>query len=108
MFYGPNEAGKSTLLAFIRTVLFGFPTQRRNEHYPPSSGSRHGGRIRLSGDDGQIYTLERYVGPRGGPLAVRDDAGDTVDPTEFMPRITGTSGRPRYGTSSRDGKTRWS
>ena len=22
--YGPNEAGKSTLLAFIRTVLFGF------------------------------------------------------------------------------------
>ena len=89
VFYGPNEAGKSTLLAFIRTVLFGFPTQRRNEHYPPLSGGRHGGRIRLSGDDGQIYTLERYVGSRGGPLAVRDDAGDTVDPTEFMPRITG-------------------
>ena len=25
VFYGPNEAGKSTLLAFIRAVLFGFP-----------------------------------------------------------------------------------
>ena len=23
--YGPNEAGKSTLLAFIRALLFGFP-----------------------------------------------------------------------------------
>ena len=89
VFYGPNEAGKSTLLAFIRTVIFGFPTQRRDEHYPPLSGGRHGGRIRLSGDDDQIYTLERYVGARGGPLAVRDSAGNSVDPTEFMPRITG-------------------
>ena len=24
--YGPNEFGKSTLLAFIRRILFGFPT----------------------------------------------------------------------------------
>ncbi|MGH2633288.1 MAG: ATP-binding protein, partial [Tepidiformaceae bacterium] len=23
--HGPNEAGKSTLLAFLRTVLFGWP-----------------------------------------------------------------------------------
>ncbi len=89
VFYGPNEAGKSTLLAFIRTVLFGFPTQRRNEHYPPLSGDRHGGRIRLSGDDGEIYTLERYVGARGGSLTVRDGADDPVDPTDFMPCITG-------------------
>ena len=88
VFYGPNEVGKSTLLAFIRTVLFGFPIQRRNEHYPPLSGGRHGGRIRLSGDDGQTYTLERYVGVRGGPLAVRDGAGNPVDPTDFIPRIT--------------------
>ena len=89
VFYGPNEAGKSTLLAFIRTVLFGFPTQRRNEHYPPLSGGRHGGRIRLSGDDGEIYTLDRYVGARGGSLTVRDGADDPVDPVDFMPWITG-------------------
>ena len=25
VFYGPNEAGKTTLLEFIRRVLFGFP-----------------------------------------------------------------------------------
>ena len=89
VFYGPNEAGKSTLLAFIRTILFGFPIQRRNEHYPPLSSGRHGGRVRLSGDDGQIYTLERYVGAQGGTLTVRDGAGDPVDPAEFMPLITG-------------------
>ena len=35
IFDGENEAGKSTLLAFIRTVLYGFPTRGRNEYYPP-------------------------------------------------------------------------
>ena len=29
VFYGPNEAGKSTLLEFVRRVLFGFPNRRR-------------------------------------------------------------------------------
>ena len=85
VFLGPNEAGKSTLLAFIRTVIFGFPRQGRDAHYPPLAGGRHGGRIHLSGDDGQAYTLERYA----GTVAVRNDAGDPLDPTEFLPRITG-------------------
>ena len=45
VFYGPNEAGKSTLLEFIRAVLFGF---RRAPHdYPPLAGGRHGGRLAL-------------------------------------------------------------
>ena len=89
VFLGPNEAGKSTLLAFIRTVIFGFPRQGRDAHYPPLAGGRHGGRIRLTGDDGQACTLERYAGARGESVAVRNDAGDPLDPGEFLPRITG-------------------
>ena len=89
VFYGPNEAGKSTILAFIRTVLFGFPRQGRDAHYPPLAGGRHGGRMRLSGDDGQSYTLERYAGTRGMTVSVRNDSGDPIDPNEFMPWITG-------------------
>ena len=27
VFHGPNEAGKSTLLEFVRRVLFGFPEE---------------------------------------------------------------------------------
>ena len=46
VFFGPNEAGKSTLLAFIRTVLFGFRPRKSN--YPPLAGGRHGGRVTLS------------------------------------------------------------
>ena len=48
VFLGPNEAGKSTLLEFIRRVLFGFRTARGRapsgyNDYPPLAGGRHGG-----------------------------------------------------------------
>ena len=40
VFTGPNEAGKSTLLAFIRGVLFGFPNKRRHlPLYAPCAGA---------------------------------------------------------------------
>ena len=63
VFTGPNEAGKSTLLAYIRGVLFGFPDKRR-QHVPlyaPVRGGRHGGRLFVVGDDGR-YVIEREAG----------------------------------------------
>ena len=74
--HGPNEAGKSTLLAFIRTILFGFPLRGRDDHYPPLAGGRHGGRITLVDDDGVSYTLERFAGPRGGSPVLRAASGE--------------------------------
>ena len=74
--HGPNEAGKSTLLAFIRTILFGFPLRGRDDHYPPLAGGRHGGRITLVDDDGVSYTLERFAGPRGGSPVLRTASGE--------------------------------
>ena len=73
--HGPNEAGKSTLLAFIRTILFGFPSRGRDDYYPPLAGGRHGGRITLVDDDGESYTLERFAGPRGGRPVLRTESG---------------------------------
>ena len=73
--HGPNEAGKSTLLAFIRTILFGFPSRGRDSYYPPLAGGRHGGRITLIDDDGGSFTLERFAGPRGGRPALRTESG---------------------------------
>ena len=90
VFYGPNEAGKSTLLAFVRAVLFGFPTQHRR-HYPPLSGGRHGGRIRFVDDTGAVYALERYAGPRGGAVAVRTEAGESLDTVAVLPALTGNA-----------------
>jgi len=36
VFFGRNESGKSTLLGFLRSILFGFPDGRSSENpYPP-------------------------------------------------------------------------
>lgn len=87
--YGPNEAGKSTLLAFIRTILFGFRRNRRSQFYPPLVGGKHGGRITLSDDQGVSYTLERFEGPGGGPCVLRDDSGEALDDPAILQRLTG-------------------
>ncbi len=89
VFYGPNEAGKSTTLAFIRAVLFGFPA-RFNSHFPPLSGGRHGGRITLRDDAGVPYSVERYAGARGGLAVVAPD-GPVSNPSALMQRLAGNA-----------------
>lgn len=55
VFYGPNEAGKTTLLQFIRTVLYGFAPERRTRYLPPVHGGRPGGHLGLQGPMGRYY-----------------------------------------------------
>ena len=70
---GDNEAGKTTLLAFVRAMLFGFEVNR----YPALSGGRRGGVLDVVTAEGRRYRIERY-GERGGEgkLVVRDDTGE--------------------------------
>lgn len=77
--HGPNEAGKSTLLHFIRTMLFGFPLRNRDSHYPPLSGGRHGGRITLTDSANNVYVVERLAGPRRGNTSIKDGSGAPLD-----------------------------
>ena len=66
VFLGPNEAGKSTLLGFLRAVLFGFPGKRsRSPQYPPLRGGREGGRLSLSLPEGEV-AVERFAGRKNG------------------------------------------
>ena len=89
--YGPNEAGKSTLLAFIRNILFGFPSSRSNSYYAPLSGGQHGGRITLADDEGLRYIVERFRGVRGGPVNLRTYDGAPVNETELTRLLGGAS-----------------
>ncbi len=79
--YGSNEAGKSTLLEFMRTVLFGFPLRLANQHYPALAGGRHGGRITVLDDAENRYVIERHAGTRGGPVSVRNEDGQSLGDT---------------------------
>ncbi|NDD30734.1 MAG: hypothetical protein EB084_20940 [Proteobacteria bacterium] len=61
VFVGDNEAGKSTLLGFIRGVLFGYPTGTEKENsYPALRGGRDGGSIKVSTAAGHRYLIARY------------------------------------------------
>lgn len=86
---GPNEAGKSTLLAFLRGVLFGFPDGRmRARRHEPVNGGRHGGAVFLRDESDGVWTAERYVDPRS--FTLRRPDGSTADPGELA-RLLGSA-----------------
>ncbi len=93
VFYGANEAGKSTLLEFIRRILFGFPDGRsRGNPYPPLLGGRHGGRVTIATDAGQAITIDRAQGRGDGPVSLTTDTGDTL-PAGDLSRLLGNHSR---------------
>ena len=97
VFYGPNEAGKSTLLAFIRAILFGFPTQYRAQHYP-SLDRGSGGRITLFDVSKVKYTVERYAGINNS-LRVTAPEGPVSDAEIVLRRLTGGIGPDSFKTT---------
>ena len=89
VFYGPNEAGKSTLLEFIRRVLFGFPDGRsRANPYPPLSGGLHGGRVTIATDAGELITIQRTPGRGDGPVTLSSSGGEAI-PADELPKLLG-------------------
>jgi uncharacterized protein YhaN len=95
LFYGANEAGKSTLMGFVRAVLFGFPTRAsRAERYEPPMGGAHGGALTLLDEQGQLIRVERYDGSTGGRRSsagiVQVTLGDgTTGGEELLPKLLG-------------------
>ncbi|MEE3219530.1 MAG: AAA family ATPase, partial [Planctomycetota bacterium] len=43
VFFGANEAGKSTLLQFLRGMLYGASSRGGRNYIPPLNGGRPGG-----------------------------------------------------------------
>ena len=67
-FYGANEAGKTTLLQFTRSVLYGMSPERRSRYLPPVNGGLPGGSLGLM-EDGRQLDVSR-IADRGA-----DDVG---------------------------------
>jgi len=80
---GDNEAGKTTLLAFVRSILFGFETSQ----HPAVAGGRRGGWLEVTTADDRHFRIERY-GERGGQGALTVTGEDGVDRgPQFLPRL---------------------
>lgn len=78
LFYGKNEAGKSTLMSFIHSILFGFPT--RNSallRYEPRESSRYGGKVIAQDARFGEVIIERIHGKVTGDVTVTLEDGTT-------------------------------
>ena len=106
VFHGPNETGKSTLMAFIRAMLFGFEKRGSARRYEPLKGGSHGGSLELLVADTRLR-LERKAGrhARGSvpciqgtpPAMIRHSSGCWEEPRR---RCTTTSLRLAWRNSS--------
>jgi len=80
---GPNETGKSTVLGFVRAMLYGFATRANMpERQEPVYGGRHGGRLALVSERHGELVLERYSGSAGGKPMLRGRRGDEPETLE--------------------------
>ncbi len=82
VFCGQNEAGKTTLMQFIRSMMFGFSTDRLSKYNPPVYGGLTGGSIDVHTPVGN-FEIQRHVDPNRhsdpiGDLAVTDGHDGSV------------------------------
>lgn len=63
LFFGPNEAGKTTMMSFLRTIFFGFPGKKNaSGRYEPMAGGIHGGRLELETSDKKTFSVSLKPG----------------------------------------------
>jgi len=87
---GKNEAGKSTIMAFIRAILFGFEGRRLGHlRYEPLQGGKFGGVIELISEDKKLYKVERvYYQRMAGDVRVILPNGEIAGEA-YLPNIIG-------------------
>ncbi|KAB0578298.1 AAA domain-containing protein [Fusobacterium naviforme] len=106
--YGGNEAGKSTLHAFLRAMLYGLERARgraaRNDlfsRYEPWFGDgAYGGSLRLEAQ-GQLYRIERDFRKNPLDLSVTNESSGTPveNPQLFMQQLLGNLSETAYANT---------
>jgi uncharacterized protein YhaN len=88
---GPNEAGKTTILDFIRGVLFDFPNRAKRTlpFHEPLRGGRHGGAVTIIDTLGRRWYLERHVGEKEPRLT--NEEGEVASPAMLSVLLGGAN-----------------
>ncbi|MGG0154721.1 AAA family ATPase [Bacillus mycoides] len=74
--YGENEAGKSTIRSFMKSILFGFPT-RGQRRYEPKEGGKYGGAVTVQTEKYGRLKIERLPKTAAGEVTVYFEDGKT-------------------------------
>lgn len=96
---GPNEAGKTTLLGFLRWMLYGSASADAG-YLPPLRGRRAGGRLVILGHDGPCV-IHRYW-ESVAPIAAEASPGDpgrSPNPAARAAAVSPSFGAPEGGTN---------
>lgn len=76
IFFGWNEAGKTTIQQFMLSVLFGFPLRNQGIlRYEPKGGGRHGGQVHVKHPEFGHVVIERVKGKSAGDVTVYFENG---------------------------------
>lgn len=94
VFHGPNETGKSTLMAFIRAMFFGFEKRGSVRRYEPLNGGTHGGWIDLVVGDTALRVARKPGRHVRGSVTVY--AGDATSDETALERLLGGTTRTLY------------
>jgi uncharacterized protein YhaN len=94
LFHGPNERGKSTLMSFIRSILFGFERRGAVRRYEPINGGTHGGWLDLQ-TGSRRFRVERKSGRHVRGVATVHE-GDVSGGEEVLDRLLGGTTRTLY------------
>ena len=83
--FGPNEFGKTSLLEFVRRILFGFPDKRtRLSQYEVPGVDKNAGRLVCELRNGTVVEAFRTTGKGSGPLKATTSDGSSLSEDEFI------------------------
>jgi uncharacterized protein YhaN len=85
---GNNEAGKSTLLKFLRYTLFGYP-RLTDQRMPPLNGGRHGGRIKAMLISGDEALFERFGNDK---ISLHYQGNESQNPAQWFQLLGNATG----------------
>ncbi|PRS07904.1 hypothetical protein C6W22_13635 [Bacillus atrophaeus] len=91
LIYGLNEAGKTTMMSFIESMLFGFPKTKK---YEPKTGGVYGGILEAEHHEYGRIKVERTKGT-SGRVRVYTAAGE-VKTEDFLKKILRNTDRALY------------
>ncbi|MDR4226996.1 AAA family ATPase [Bacillus mojavensis] len=91
LIYGLNEAGKTTMMSFIESMLFGFPKSKK---YEPKSGGVYGGVLEAEHPAYGVMKIERTKGA-AEKVRVYTESGE-VKQEDFLKQLFQGTDRALY------------
>ena len=99
IFFAANEGGKTTLMNFVRAMLYGFRSSRSRHgpRYEPLRGGKHGGYLEIH-DDGKTFRITRTEdGSSPGDLQITDESGKELSkPKDTLTKFLNGTSRELY------------